>query len=601
VTEATAAYQVAVKAHELATTRHEYYASRIFLNEGEALHLYLMAVATTLTAIGQATAQAAAPLYALPTSGTGGAGIASPIQLVLYGGENGGRAADSTSKGLTIAGGITASLASMSQTLGSYQRRADDWKLQEDLAKLEMAQTDQQVTAADTRRQIAQNELENQELQIDNSRAVGDFLRAKFTNRELFDWMTAQLSAEYFQSYRVAFDLAKQAERAFEFELPDQDAAFIRFGQWDSLKKGLLAGERLSRDLRRMEASYLSNNHREYELTKHVSLALAHPDALVQLKITGRCTFALDEVLFDLDYPGHYLRRFKSVAVSIPCVTGPYGGVNATLTLTGTGGRRTADVTPTELAPISIAIATSTGLNDAGLFETQLRDERYLPFEGQGVVSTWQLSLPVATSSFDTNTISDVVLHVRYTARDGGQPFADTVSAAIRETTPVAGQRLFSARHEFPDDWHRFLFPGDTDTQTLSLRISADRFPYRAGVDARRITSVTFVLVLRPGQAFGDRVPVILTPPSRSPLAGVLEATTTPLGAIPQVAFAVAGVPISNDAPAQWELRIAEADVRRLSPALRTRFGDAGAQHDRLDPAAILDLGILCAFEAELR
>ena len=37
------------------------------------------------------------------------------------------------------------------------------------------------------------------------------------------------------------------------------------------------------------------------------------------------------EVLFDLDYPGHYLRRLKSVGLTIPCVTGPYTGVSCTL------------------------------------------------------------------------------------------------------------------------------------------------------------------------------------------------------------------------------------------------------------------------------
>ena len=36
------------------------------------------------------------------------------------------------------------------------------------------------------------------------------------------------------------------------------------------------------------------------------------------------------------------------------------------------------------------AIVTSTAQNDAGLFEPTLRDERYLPFEGAGAISTWQ-------------------------------------------------------------------------------------------------------------------------------------------------------------------------------------------------------------------
>src|SRR4029077_18142778 len=97
--------------------------------------------------------------------------------------------------------------------------------------------------------------------------------------------------------------------------------------------KGLTAGESLLFDLRRMEAQYLANNLREQELTKHVSLALTQPAALVQLLQTGSCSITLDESLFDRDHPGQYFRRLRSVALTIPCVTGPFTGVNATLAL----------------------------------------------------------------------------------------------------------------------------------------------------------------------------------------------------------------------------------------------------------------------------
>ena len=72
-------------------------------------------------------------------------------------------------------------------------------------------------------------------------------------------------------------------------ELGLSDSVFIRFGYWDSLKKGLLAGERLGHGLKRMEAAYLEQNRREYELSKTVSLALLDPAALVRLKQTGEC------------------------------------------------------------------------------------------------------------------------------------------------------------------------------------------------------------------------------------------------------------------------------------------------------------------------
>ena len=61
-------------------------------------------------------------------------------------------------------------------------------------------------------------------------------------------------------------------------------------------------------------------------------------------------------------------------------------------------------------------IATSTGQNDAGLFEVNLRDERWLPFEGQGAISTWNLVLDPRDNNFDFGSITDVILHLRYTA-----------------------------------------------------------------------------------------------------------------------------------------------------------------------------------------
>ena len=57
------------------------------------------------------------------------------------------------------------------------------------------------------------------------------------------------------------------------------------------------------------------------------------PLALVELRATGSCTVALPEELFDMDGPGHYFRRIKSVAVTIPCVTGPFASVNCSLSL----------------------------------------------------------------------------------------------------------------------------------------------------------------------------------------------------------------------------------------------------------------------------
>ena len=111
------------------------------------------------------------------------------------------------------------------------------------------------------------------------------------------------------------------------------DLDLIKFGYWDSARKGLLAGESLYLDLKRMEMAYHENNKREYELTKHVSIHKLNPMALLKLKATGACEIELPEWLYDMDSPGQFNRRIKTIAISIPCITGPYTTVHAKLSL----------------------------------------------------------------------------------------------------------------------------------------------------------------------------------------------------------------------------------------------------------------------------
>lgn len=68
-------------------------------------------------------------------------------------------------------------------------------------------------------------------------------------------------------------------------------------------------------------------------------------------------------------------------------------------------------------------IVTSSVQNDAGLFELNMPNERKLPFEYSGIISEWQLSLPSREGEirqFNFDTISDVIIHLHYTGREGG-------------------------------------------------------------------------------------------------------------------------------------------------------------------------------------
>jgi hypothetical protein len=89
------------------------------------------------------------------------------------------------------------------------------------------------------------------------------------------------------------------------------------------------------------QKAYLTENNRDMELTKNISLKALDPVQLDMLRYTGRCSFKLPDILFDLDHPGHYYRRIKSLSISIPSIVGPYSGVNCTLTLNSSKTRKT--------------------------------------------------------------------------------------------------------------------------------------------------------------------------------------------------------------------------------------------------------------------
>jgi hypothetical protein len=390
--------------------------------------------------------------------------------------------------------------ASRASRLGSYVQRERDWAFQSATAAGEINQIFKQLRAAQIRESIAEREWRNHQQQMEHAQQIENFLTnektGKKTNQGFYAWLKREVRGMYGQVFQFAYDAAKKAERALQHELGKSDLSFLQYG-YMSGKEGLLAGEKLYFDLKRMEMAYHELNQREYELTKYVSLLQVSPLALIQLRASGRCAVILPEELFDMDGPGHYFRRIKNVALSIPCVAGPYTSVNCTLTLTKSSIRKETGVGDgyarqgAEDSRFSDhygslqTIVTSTGQNDSGMFETNLHDERYLPFEGSGVVSEWQLELPADLRQFDYNTITDVILHLRYTAREGGgllrKGAVADLTTRIEESQSAGSVRLFSARHEFPAEWAKLKsvkIEGATKAAELTLKLREEHYPF---------------------------------------------------------------------------------------------------------------------------
>jgi hypothetical protein len=385
----------------------------------------------------------------------------------------------------------------------SYERRTTDWRLRRHSAVHEVAQSIKQMLSAQIRESVARREFEAQQLQSTQAEELERFLNTegnrpggKFSNASFYLWLKSELLSLHQQAYDLALDVARKAEAALQFELGNRAVAFIQPRKLVG-RDALTAGDKLHLDLKRMEVAYLELNTRELELTKHVSLRQLSPEALLELRTKGECTFETTEALFDIDGPGHYFRRTKSVALTMPSVIGPYASVNCQLTLESSRVRTNRSLVGgyqkdgeddrfAEFRAVVSDTVASSAQGDSGLFETNLRDERYLPFEGAGVIGKWRLRLPGAMADgsslprqFDYDTISDVVLHVRYVARNDEQLRAAVIShysSNFARLAEAGVARVFSLRFEFPTLWAKLT--RQDGAHEVEVQLGDEHLPY---------------------------------------------------------------------------------------------------------------------------
>ncbi|SCG63995.1 neuraminidase-like domain-containing protein [Micromonospora humi] len=463
--------------------------------------------------------------------------------------------------------------------MAGYRRRGQEYAIGANAAALELAGIDKQVTTMEITKELATLERRQVEKQIAEAQLVQAHLSGKYTDAELYGWLQGQLSGLYHQAYQHAYELARQAERCHRFERGLTDGAtIVRAGAWDSLRKGLLAGERLHLQLQQLQRAHADLDVRDHELTKHVSLRQHAPLALIRLRETGRCEIDLPELLFDLDHPGHYLRRVKSVSLTVPAVVGPYGGVNARLVMLSNETRvspalragryeRDADGDDPRFVRDFAAvqqIATSGGQNDSGLFEVNFHDERYLPFEGAGAAGRWRLEIDPDCNAFDLGSVSDVVLHLRYTARDGGEQLRQKAKERWKKVlADVEGlplSRLFSLRHEFPGEWHRLRTVAEPDgSHTQLVTLSRDRFPVLMRASRLTVGAVDVFGVPTAGGA-PTRLPALRTPEPAG--EAVALADGVPLPPLLHQRADLGPVAVTGDGEqARWRLTVAAGDV----------------------------------------
>ncbi|WP_293116023.1 hemopexin repeat-containing protein [Moorena sp. SIO4G3] len=374
-----------------------------------------------------------------------------------------------------------------------YERSKEDWILQKAMSESEIKQLEAQIEGAKFQINVARLEIQSTEKEIKQNESMKRFMTSKFSNEQLYQWMTSKLSGLYFQTYKLAHDMAKSAEKAYQFErgLKESEVSFIGGMYWDSLRKGLLSGDSLGHDLDRMEKAYIDTNSRSLEIGKHISLAELDPMAFIQLKTKGTCEFNLSEALFDYDFQGHYNRQVKTIAIEIDAGEGKT--VNATLTQLRHKTVMEPDVkavkyllNPKGKEPMSIRSDWRTtqqiALGDIGeydepngLFELRLDDERFLPFEGTGAVSTWRLELSGKRGSYNLNELNNVTIKLKYTALNGGNAVASAVKGMLK---PYPTAVYINMAETFPQEWQAFI---SGETEELDIMVKREMLPNISG------------------------------------------------------------------------------------------------------------------------
>jgi hypothetical protein len=474
---------------------------------GEQTHLVSSAAAMVAHVASGGLAMASAIGYSVAQAG-------SPFALT-YGGEQIGSSLQAAAGGAQAAGTVADFVAQRSLTMAGYQRRDQDWTLQQQIAQSDLDTIDAQIAAAEARLGAAKRDVATTSREVAQNKHLDDFMRGKFTSAELFGWMAGRVSVLHYQTYLLALEAATMAQAALQFEF-GTDEQFLAVELWSGGRKGQLAGEALTLALDRMEAAEARQDAaplgRPLEIDRVISLAQLDPAAFASLKQTGTCDFDLPELLFDYDFPGHYQRRIKAVSLSIPAVVGPYQSLKAVLTQTRNrvalqptkeavealiAGQDTADIR-TDWAP-GQQIAISRAVEESGMFVLDFHDERYMPFEGTGAVSSWRLDLPPETNQIDFNQLSDVIMTLHYTARsDGG--LQRSVREEVLPGNPLRVHYYVDLPRAFPLEWQAFTSTAEGSTaRTLSFQWS----PSWQGAP-RALELDELVLLLRPA---GQGVP----------------------------------------------------------------------------------------------
>lgn len=396
--------------------------------------------------------------------------------------------------------------ASYASIMASYERRREEWTYQENLASKDVEIANQQVTIADDNIRIVTQERAIAQLNTDHAQASLDFLKNKFTNVELYRWMSGVLQRSYSYMLNLATSVARTAERQLYFERQEQAGPFIQSNYWQTSstnsfsgntvdRQGLTGSARLLVDITRLDQYAFDSNKRKLQMTKVISLGQNFPSEFQQFKETGIMNFQLTNKLFDYDFPGHYLRLINTVKTSVIGLLPVYDSIKATLSAdtisyTVIGGT-TFQRTPIRRLELD-SVALTSPSNSTGMFDLQPAQGDLLnPFEGMGIESRWVFEMPQFSNRFDFSNIADVLITVEYTALDSYQYRYQVLQDLDNKLTFNKG---FSFKNDFPDQWYE-LAQAESGSPNFGVTIELKREDFPQGFLNLKVNKATDVLL----------------------------------------------------------------------------------------------------------
>jgi hypothetical protein len=477
---------------------------------GEGVSLFIRERSMGLKLMASGAFAAAIPGHWVPKSAAGQLEPADSIEAL--------------GSSVSLLADVGQSAADLVDQVASNIRNSIEAEFEAAIVGYDKEQLELQIDGAKLQQEIAEKELEIYDRTVVKNQEMERYMRERFTNQELYQWMVEQLSTVYFQTYKLAIDLAQKAEKAFQYELNTTDS-YIHFAYWNNLRKGLLAGEGLMLSLQQLEKAHTDNNQRGLEIEKRISLLEIDPIELSKLIKNGTCGFEFSEQLFDYDFPGHYQRQIKSLSITIVADLKPYETIQATLVQTtdrvvlkpsveavnfllGDGDEPTDGSLRTAWRQ-GQHIAISRRSNNTGLFELDFNDDRYLPFEGTGAVSEWELKLPKGSNRFNLNKISDVIINLQYTAKADDALRENVVK--LEKIENYESVRCVNLSEEFPNEWEGFITGQSVNDNksalTFSLFLANLKKVTKIGDDNKEIV---FIAITKDGESIPLKLNEIL-------------------------------------------------------------------------------------------